>query len=99
MTDADVVLQAFRAVGRRDRAALLALYHPEVEFQRVIADRAGEVVVRYRQRALDGSGKRFDAPVLGLYEIRDGSSRARRCSTSTLRRCSTICVARHPAHV
>jgi ketosteroid isomerase-like protein len=28
----DIVLAAFRAVERRDRAALNALYHPEVEF-------------------------------------------------------------------
>ncbi len=29
---AAVVLQAFRAVERRDRAGLIALYHPEIEF-------------------------------------------------------------------
>jgi uncharacterized protein len=28
----EVVLQAFRAVERRDHEALIALYHPEVEF-------------------------------------------------------------------
>jgi ketosteroid isomerase-like protein len=113
MTDADVVLRAFRAVERRNREELVALYHPEVEFHeasslpyggasrgidevaadlawletwgplqpteaerrmdpRMIAERAGEVVVLYRQRAVDGSGERFDAPVLGLYEVRDG---------------------------
>jgi uncharacterized protein len=33
MTDAvDIVLQAFRAVERRDLQALEALYHPEIEF-------------------------------------------------------------------
>jgi ketosteroid isomerase-like protein len=29
-------------------------------------------VVLYRQRAIDPAGERFDAPVLGLYEVRDG---------------------------
>jgi uncharacterized protein len=39
---------------------------------RVVAERDGEVVVLYRQRAVDQAGERLDAPVLGLYEIRDG---------------------------
>lgn len=39
---------------------------------RVVAVDAGEVVVRYRQRALAPSGERFDAPVIGLYQVRDG---------------------------
>jgi uncharacterized protein len=39
---------------------------------RVIADDGREVVVLYRQRAVDGAGDRFEAPVLGLYEVRDG---------------------------
>jgi uncharacterized protein len=110
---AAVVLQAFRAVERRDREGLIALYHPEVEFHdapslpygatlrgkeevarndgwretwgplqpteaersmdpRVVAAGDREVVVLYRQRALDPAGERFDAPVLGLYEVRDG---------------------------
>ena len=108
-----VVLQAFRAVERRDREGLLRLYHPEVEFYeapslpygrtlrgqeevaqddawletwgplqpseaersmspRAVAATDREVVVLYRQRALDRAGARFDAPVLGLYEVRDG---------------------------
>jgi hypothetical protein len=107
----DVVLQAFGAVERRDRGALLALYHPDVEFHeapslpyggtvrgiekvdreegwfetwgplqpteaerrmdpRVVAATDREVVVLYRQRALGPAGERFDAPVLGLYEVR-----------------------------
>jgi uncharacterized protein len=117
--DIEVVLGAFRAVEERDREALLALYHPEVEFhdapslpyggvrrgkdtlrgrieaapaasyigtweplQPTEAERrmdpqvlgAGEdgVVVRWRQRALAPNGERFDAPVLGLYGVRDG---------------------------
>jgi ketosteroid isomerase-like protein len=40
--------------------------------QRVVAARGGEVVVEYRLRALAPSGERFDAPVLGLYRLRDG---------------------------
>jgi ketosteroid isomerase-like protein len=113
MSDVDVVLQAIRSVERRDREALFALYHPEVEFRdapslpyggtlrgkeqvaanegwletwgplqpteaerrmdpRVVAEKDGEVVVLYRQRAVDPSGERLDAPVLGLYEVRDG---------------------------
>jgi uncharacterized protein len=39
---------------------------------RVIADDGREVVVLYRQRAVDRAGDRFEAPVLGLYEVRDG---------------------------
>jgi ketosteroid isomerase-like protein len=31
-----------------------------------------EVVVLYRQRAVDRRGDRFEAPVIGLYEVRDG---------------------------
>jgi ketosteroid isomerase-like protein len=39
---------------------------------RIIAANDPEVVVLYRQRAVDPAGERFDAPVLGLYEVRDG---------------------------
>jgi ketosteroid isomerase-like protein len=39
---------------------------------RVVAASGDEVVVLWRQRAVDAAGKRFDAPVLGLYEVRDG---------------------------
>lgn len=39
---------------------------------RVVAANDNEVVVLYRQRAVDPGGARFDAPVLGLYEVRDG---------------------------
>jgi uncharacterized protein len=39
---------------------------------RVVAAGGGEVVVEYRQRALAPGGARFDAPVLGLYRLRDG---------------------------
>jgi uncharacterized protein len=109
----DVVLRAFRAVEDRDHRALVALYHPEIEFHeapslpyggtsvgrdqvaadlgwletwgplqptagersmdpRVIADDGETVVVLYEQRAVDAAGNRFEAPVLGLYEVRDG---------------------------
>jgi ketosteroid isomerase-like protein len=45
---------------------------------RVVAAHDEEVVVIYRQRALDPAGERFDAPVLGLYEVREGKlARAR----------------------
>jgi ketosteroid isomerase-like protein len=39
---------------------------------RVIAGNGVEVAVVYRQRAVSASGERLDAPVLGLYEVRDG---------------------------
>src|SRR5215204_4003303 len=112
-SNVEVVLGVFRAVEERDREALFALYHPDVEFHdapslpyggtqrgkeevaanegwletwgplqpteaersmdpRVVAEKDGEVVVLYRQRGVDPSGERFDAPVLGLYEVRDG---------------------------
>jgi len=114
MTDSiEVVLRAFRAVEQRDPEALVAVYHPEIEFHdapslpyggsqlgldavvehgpawaktwdpvqteterkmdpRVIAANGEEVVVLYRQRAASLAGERFDNPVLGLYEVRDG---------------------------
>jgi uncharacterized protein len=39
---------------------------------RVVTSNGGEVVISYRQRAISPAGERFDAPVLGLYEVRDG---------------------------
>jgi ketosteroid isomerase-like protein len=38
---------------------------------RVVAANDSEVVVLYRQRAVDYAGNAFDAPVLALYEVRD----------------------------
>jgi ketosteroid isomerase-like protein len=38
---------------------------------RVVAADDTEVVVLYRQRAVDPTGDRLDAPVLGLYEVRE----------------------------
>jgi ketosteroid isomerase-like protein len=38
---------------------------------RVVATKDDEVVVLYRQRAIDAAGRRFDDPVLGLYRVRD----------------------------
>ena len=39
---------------------------------RVISEKDGEVVVLYRMRAVAADGERFEAPVIGLYEVRDG---------------------------
>jgi ketosteroid isomerase-like protein len=110
---AEVVLEAFRAVETRDHEALIALYHPDVEFceapslpyggtsqgkeavasdlgwletwgplqpteeerrmdPRIIGDDGRNVVGLYRQRAFDPAGRRFDSPVVGVYEVRDG---------------------------
>jgi uncharacterized protein len=38
---------------------------------RVVAADDDEVVVLYRQRAVDPAGRSFDNPVLGLYRVRD----------------------------
>jgi uncharacterized protein len=39
---------------------------------RVVAASEEEVVVLWRQRGVDPTGERFDAPALGLYRVRDG---------------------------
>jgi uncharacterized protein len=40
---------------------------------RVVTTSGGEeVVVSYRQRAVGPDGERFDKPVVGIYEVRDG---------------------------
>jgi uncharacterized protein len=39
---------------------------------RVVASNDREVVVIYRLRAVGPAGEHFDAPVMGLYEVRDG---------------------------
>lgn len=39
---------------------------------RVIAAEGDQVAVLYTQRALSPDGERFEAPVVGLYEVRDG---------------------------
>jgi uncharacterized protein len=39
---------------------------------RVIAAEGDQVAVLYTQRALSPGGERFEAPVVGLYEVRDG---------------------------
>lgn len=39
---------------------------------RVVASSGEEVVILYTQRAISSSGERFEAPVTGLYEVRDG---------------------------
>jgi ketosteroid isomerase-like protein len=38
----------------------------------VISEKKGEVVVLYRMRAVALDGERFESPVIGLYEVRDG---------------------------
>ena len=45
---------------------------------RVVATRGSEVVIQYTTRALAPNGERFESPVLGRYEVRDGQfARAR----------------------
>jgi len=39
---------------------------------RVITAEGDEVVISYHQRAVGPDGERFDSPVLGIYEVRDG---------------------------
>jgi ketosteroid isomerase-like protein len=39
---------------------------------RVVVSEGDEVVVLYTMRALAPDGERFESPVLGLYEVRDG---------------------------
>lgn len=39
---------------------------------RVVGADGDEVTVVYTQRALSPSGERFESPVMGLYEVRDG---------------------------
>jgi uncharacterized protein len=39
---------------------------------RVVAASGDEVVVLYRQRAVGAADERLDAPVLGLYQVREG---------------------------
>jgi uncharacterized protein len=39
---------------------------------RVVATSGNEVVIEYTTRAVAPDGERFESPVLGLYEVRDG---------------------------
>lgn len=39
---------------------------------RVVATARDEVIVQYTTRAVAPDGERFESPVLGLYEVRDG---------------------------
>jgi uncharacterized protein len=109
--NAEVMLEIFAAIERRDPQRMLELCHPDVEFHwpaslpyggtsrglagerptwigtwlplqpteaerrmdpRVVATSEEEVVVLWRQWGLSPAGNRFDAPVLALYELRDG---------------------------
>jgi ketosteroid isomerase-like protein len=40
---------------------------------RVVASAGQEVTVVFTQRAMGADGERFESPVLGLYEVRDGA--------------------------
>jgi uncharacterized protein len=118
-SNAEVVLAVFRAIEERNREALFALHHDDVELHdagslpyggtirgnetlralleaapertwlgtwgplqpteeerrmnpRVVATAGDEVTVVYTQRALSPDGERFEWPVVGLYEVRDG---------------------------
>ena len=39
---------------------------------RVVAAGGDEVIVLWRQRGISSTGDRFDGPVLGLYQVREG---------------------------
>jgi ketosteroid isomerase-like protein len=39
---------------------------------RIVAATEDEVVVLWQQRGVTPTGNRFDGPVLGLYQVRDG---------------------------
>jgi hypothetical protein len=39
---------------------------------RILAEQDGQVVALYRIRAVGPDGERFQSPVVGLYEVRDG---------------------------
>jgi uncharacterized protein len=69
------------AEARRDRPTWTGTWNPlqptaaERRMDpRVVAtnEQSGEVVVLWRQRGRRPDGRRFDGPVLGLYEVRDG---------------------------
>jgi uncharacterized protein len=113
--NAQVMLEVFRAIERRDERRFVELVHPEFEINwppslpyggtyrdvaadarqdrptwtttwnplqptvaerrmdpRVVAASDQEVVVLWHQRGLSPAGGRFDGPVLGLYQLRDG---------------------------
>ncbi len=78
LQNAQVMLEVFKAVQRRDAQRFAELVHPEFEIHwppslpRVVAASDQEVVVLWRQRGRNPAGERFDTPVLGLYQLRDG---------------------------
>jgi ketosteroid isomerase-like protein len=81
MSDAmDVVRRLFRAVERRDRDAVMACYAEDVEIHEAAVLPYGgtwrgpdTVCVLFRHRAVDPKrGTRFDAPEIGVYQVRDG---------------------------
>ena len=67
------------AEARRDRPTWAGTWNrlqPTVAERRmdprIVAASDEEVVVLWRQRGLSPVGERFDGPVLGLYQVRDG---------------------------
>jgi ketosteroid isomerase-like protein len=65
----------------------------------VAANDDGEVVVLWRQRGRSPSGERFDSPVLGLYQVREGKfARAQMFYFDTAAALSFLEKARDPAH-
>jgi ketosteroid isomerase-like protein len=113
--NAEIMLEVFRSIERRDAQRFATLVHPDFEIQwppslpyggtyrdldvqarqtrptwattwrplqptvaerrmdpRVVAATDEEVVVLWRQRGRSPTGARFDGPVLGLYQLRDG---------------------------
>lgn len=113
--NAQVMLEVFRAIERRDGQRFVELVHPDFEITwppslpyggtyrdleaadrqdrptwtttwdslqptvaerrmdpRVVAASDEEVVMLWHQRGRSPAGERFDGPVLGLYQLRDG---------------------------
>jgi uncharacterized protein len=109
--NAEVMLEIFSAIERRDLQRVLDLCHADVEFHwppslpyggsagdrqgerptwgdtwgplqpteaersmdpRVVAVSEEEVVILWQQRGVSPAGDRFDGPVLGLYQVREG---------------------------
>jgi ketosteroid isomerase-like protein len=68
-----------RTAGTGERPGFEEIWDPwqpsDVERRldpRVVAASDDEVVVLWQQRGIDAAGTRFECPVLGLYEVRDG---------------------------
>jgi uncharacterized protein len=69
------IFRGLRSEGPSWTETWLPLQPTEAERRmdpRVVAAKEDEVVVLWRQRGLSAVGDRFDGPVLGLYQIREG---------------------------